>query len=208
MSRATGSFPAGGKAPSWGKLGKTKLKRYLLKWYGWRDIDRIISDTGASSDDTVYAWARALDVPSLFEQEGVLRVQDVAHGLGVPPNVVYGWANDVLIIHHTGYRGRIETMVFKRPEVERWLMRPKPAWMLVDEERIQDEQWRIILRNAKETNESPWIKTKEAAEKYHMSDKGLLWHARQGKIARFAARGRHWLYEPDIRRTLGMDHVS
>lgn len=197
-----------GNGTAWGVLGKTKLKRYLLKWYGWRDMGQIMADTGANTPETVYGWARALDVLPVHEREGVLGVKEVAAKLGVSPNVVYGWVERGLIPHRQGWRGTIPVRVCLQPEIERWLMRPKPAWMLIDFDKVQDRKWRIILRNAQELNDCPWLKTKEAAEKYNISKQGLLWHSRQGKIARFEVRRQYWLYEPDIRRTLGVDYVG
>lgn len=176
-------------------------QKYLHKHYGWKPLSQVAADLRVSprAVETMRGqWA----VPSLFDRPGVMSVTQLAYALGISPTTLLKWAKAGAIPHKTGYRRDNPAYAFVREKIEHWLMRPKPSWMLVQADAIQDPALALILRNAQALNPFHWLTLQHAAERYYITDKGLLWHVKQGRISYYPARRRYWVWEPDVRRVL------
>jgi hypothetical protein len=130
-------------------------------------------------------------------------MHQVADGLGVSVREVRRWVALNYLPAKVMYPLHwFPVEVISREGLELWLMRPRPAWMLVEVGKVRDPRLRLILQNAQAEDRGGfyWVRPQVAAQKYFVSARHLNALAQKGRIGRLLVEGRAWLYEPDVAR--------
>lgn len=148
--------------------------KYLKREYGLRPLDDLAAVLGTPPLE-VEKMASRLGIPKLFAREGVMSSVQTASALGVSPTTVMKWSREKLAPARFGYMRNQQVLYFQREELTHWLMRPKPAWMLVKVEQVTDPIFATVMRNSQEEFPSPWLSLHEAAS-------GILWFPKPSPI--------------------------
>lgn len=173
--------------------------KYLKREYGLRPLDDLAAVLGTPPLE-VEKMASRLGIPKLFAREGVMSSVQTAEALGVSPTTVMKWSRQKLAPARFGYMRNQQVLYFQREELTYWLMRPKPAWMLVKVEQVTDPIFATVMRNSQEEFPSPWLSLHEAAQRYFVVPETIAHHVRKKRVAHCAAQGRLYVYEPDVKR--------
>lgn len=173
--------------------------KYLKREYGLRPLDDLAAVLGTPPLN-VERLASSLGIPKLFAREGIMSSVQTAEALGVSPTTIMKWSRAKLAPARFGYMRNQQVLYFQREELTHWLMRPKPAWMLVKVEQVTDPIFATVMRNSQEEQHSPWLSLREAAQRYFVSPKTIAHHVRKKRVAHCEAQGRFYVFEPDVKR--------